>query len=192
LILANAPDQVGVYLGLTATRMNAADAIHVGFADSFVPQQDWPALIARLEDTGDPDLIGAAADQPDDATLPSLATETSRLFAGVSLDEIRATLEADGSDLATSALKKMSRNSPLSMAVFVEMMRRLRGQQIEDALEMEYCFVSRSMQHGDFLEGIRAAIIDKDRDPKWQHSWPDVVPEADVERMLAATGFSLR
>jgi enoyl-CoA hydratase/carnithine racemase len=192
LILANAPDQVGVYLGLTATRMNAADAIHVGFADTFVPQQDWPALIVRLEDTGDPDLIGAAADHAEDATLPSLASETSRLFAGASLDDIRATLEADGSDLATSSLKKMSRNSPLSMAVFVEMMRRLRGKQIEDALEMEYCFVSRSMQHGDFLEGIRAAIIDKDRNPKWQHPWPDMVPETDVERMLAATGFSLR
>ena len=179
------------YLGLTATRMNAADAIHVGFADMFVPEQDWPALIATLEESGDPDQIRAAAGSPEAGALNGSAADTARLFHGATLTDIQAALQADGSDFAAAALKKMSRNSPLSMAVFVEMMQRLRGRHIEDALELEYCFVSRSMEHGDFLEGIRAAIIDKDRNPKWQHQWPDPVPDADVSRMLGATDFSL-
>lgn len=192
LILANAPDNLGVYLGLTATRMNAVDAIHVGFADTFVPQDQWPGLIERLEQTGDPSEISAAAETPVDATLPEVSGQVARLFAGDTLAAIRETLEADGSELAGSALKKMSRNSPLSMAVFVEMMRRLKGREIEDALEMEYRFVSRSMEHGDFLEGIRAQIIDKDRNPKWRHPWPEDVPQADVDLMLAETDFALR
>lgn len=192
LILANAPDNLGVYLGLTATRMNAADAIHVGFADTFVPQETWPGLIARLEQTGNPAEIRADAEPPTDATLPGLAVETARLFAGETLAKIRTTLEADGSELAAASLKKMSRNSPLSMAVFVEMMRRLKGRQIEDALETEYRYVSRSMEHGDFLEGIRAQIIDKDRNPKWRHPWPADVPQADVDLLLAETDFALR
>lgn len=192
LILANAPDRLGLYLGLTATRMNAADAIHVGFADTFVPQEAWPDLIARLEETGDAGLIAAAAQTPPEGALGGAAEQTARLFAADTLDAIRTALEADGSEFAQSALKKMSRNSPLSMAVFIEMMTQLRGKEIEDALELEYCFVSRSMEYGDFLEGIRAQIIDKDRNPKWQHEWPDAVPQADVDRMLAETGFSLR
>lgn len=191
LILANAPDHLGAYLGLTATRMNAADAIHVGFADTFVPEADWPALIAKLEATGDPAVIAEAGQTAEAPSLPALASDTARLFKAKTLDGIRATLEADGSDFAAAALKKMSRNSPLSMAVFVEMMHRLQGQRIEDALELEYCFVSRSMEHGDFLEGIRAAIIDKDRKPEWQHQWSAPVPQSDVDRMLADTGFSL-
>ncbi|MEM7211510.1 MAG: enoyl-CoA hydratase/isomerase family protein [Pseudomonadota bacterium] len=192
LILANAPDRLGVYLGLTATRMNAADAIHVGFADTFVPQEDWPTLIARLEETGDPGLIAAASRTPPDGALGAVSGQTAQLFATDTLDGIRTALEADGSEFAQAALRKMSRNSPLSMAVFIEMMARLRGKEIEDALELEYCFVSRSMEHGDFLEGIRAQIIDKDRTPKWQHQWPEPVPQEDVDRMLAETGFSLR
>ena len=187
LILANAPDNLGIYLGLTATRMNAADAIHVGFADTFVPQEHWPALIAQLEATGDANQIEAAAQPAADATLPQLADQTARLFAGDTLAAVRETLEADGSDLAAGALQKMSRNSPLSMAVFVEMMHRLRGREIEDALEMEYRYVSRSMEHGDFLEGIRAQIIDKDRNPKWQFA-DMTVPASAVSRMLMPLG----
>lgn len=191
LILANAPDNLGIYLGLTATRMNAADAIHVGFADTFVAQEQWPALIARLEETGDAAEITAAAQTPAGATLPELADQTARLFSGNTLAAIRATLEADGSEFATAALKRMSRNSPLSMTVFVEMMHRLQGREIEDALELEYRFVSRSMEHGDFLEGIRAQIIDKDRNPSWRHPWPADVPQKDVDLMLAETRLIL-
>lgn len=191
LILANAPDNLGTFLGLTATRMNAVDAIHVGFADTFVPQEQWPALIARLEETGDAAEITAAAQTPAGATLPELAGQTARLFSGNTLGAIRAALEADGSEFATAALKRMSRNSPLSMTVFVEMMRRLQGREIEDALELEYRFVSRSMEHGDFLEGIRAQIIDKDRNPSWRHPWPADVPQKDVDLMLAETGLIL-
>ncbi|MEM9060379.1 MAG: enoyl-CoA hydratase/isomerase family protein [Pseudomonadota bacterium] len=191
LILANAPDRVGVFLGLTATRMNAADAIHVGFADHYIPEGKWPEVIARLAETGDPTAITDAAQAPEGGTLTEIAGQTATLFEGADLSAIRAELEADAGDLATDALKKMSRNSPLSMAVFVAMMQALRGREIEDALEMEYRFVSRSMEHGDFLEGIRAQIIDKDRDPTWQHQWPRDVPEADVACMLAETEFSL-
>ena len=60
-ILANAPGRLGEYLGLTAARMNAGDAIHAGFADYYIPEDTWPALIAQLEDTGDWSLIDTAS-----------------------------------------------------------------------------------------------------------------------------------
>ena len=81
----------------------------------------------------------------------------------------------------------MARNSPLSMAVSVEILSRLAANPqatVRDALDLEYLFVSRSMSDGDFLEGIRAQIIDKDRDPRWRHPWPADVPEEDVALMF--------
>ena len=72
------------------------------------------------------------------------------------------------------------------MACTVEIIHRLRGPSlsIEKALDMEYRFTFRAMEHGDFLEGIRAAIIDKDRSPNWQY--------ADMNVPLAATAKMLR
>ena len=72
------------------------------------------------------------------------------------------------------------------MACTVEMLHRLRGSDdITRALDLEYRFTSRSMEHGDFLEGIRAAVIDKDRSPNWRHDSLSSVALADVSRMLA-------
>ena len=58
---------------------------------------------------------------------------------------------------------------------------------IREALELEYRVSHRIMEHGDFLEGIRAAIIDKDRNPRWRHR-PDTVPPEAVEALLAPLG----
>ena len=97
-------------------------------------------------------------------------------------------LKSDGSDFAMKALSAIKRNSPLAMAVAVEMIHRLRGaRDIERALGLEYRFTYRAMEHGDFLEGIRAAIIDKDRTPKWKHTL-DKVPAVDVSFMLRPLG----
>ncbi|HSF63400.1 MAG TPA: enoyl-CoA hydratase/isomerase family protein, partial [Paracoccaceae bacterium] len=59
---------------------------------------------------------------------------------------------------------------------------------IRRALEMEYRFTFRAMERADFLEGIRAAIIDKDRNPRWRHAAPDAVPAAEVARLLMPLG----
>ena len=187
LLLALAPANTGVYLALTAARMGAADAIWAGFADHYIQEGGWPTLIAELELTGDPGLITKAARQPPAGTLANLADQTERLLAGRTLAEIRVALQSDGSDFAADMLKRMARNAPLSMAVIVEIMARLNANPsvtVRDALDLEYLFTARSMQNGDFLEGIRAQIIDKDRNPKWRHPWPADVPADDIDRML--------
>ena len=69
------------------------------------------------------------------------------------------------------------------------MIRRLRGHaSMRAALALEYRFTFRSMEHADFLEGIRAAIIDKDRNPRWRHPGPEAVTAEEVDRMLAPLG----
>ncbi|MBV7392914.1 3-hydroxyisobutyrate dehydrogenase [Mameliella sp. DP3N28-2] len=187
-VLAQAPGRLGEYLGITAARMGPGDAIHAGFADRFHPEADWPALKQALIDSGDLAALGDAPTPPDSA-LAAQQAEIDRLFDGEALKDVLNTLRNSDSELAQKGLKTMSRNAPLSMAVTLEMIHRLRGPglDIRKALELEYRVSHRIMQQGDFLEGIRAAIIDKDKSPKWRHDL-DSVPLIDVSKMLMPLG----
>ena len=189
LLLALAPGRLGEYLGLTATRMGAADAIHAGFADMFIPEQKWPQIIDTLARSGDVSVLDPAVEEPPAGTLEAAQPEIEALFAGEGLEDIRRAVSHDGGDLAQDAAKKMGRNSPLAMACTVEIIHRLRGPSanMEKALDFEYRYTFRAMEHGDFLEGIRAAIIDKDRNPQWQFADRDV-PVSAVAKMLQPLG----
>ncbi|MFG6590992.1 enoyl-CoA hydratase/isomerase family protein [Sulfitobacter sp. 1A12157] len=189
LLLAHAPGRMGEYLGLTGARMGPADVLHAGFADCFIPEDQWPALIAQLEENGDPFILDRAATTPPPSKLAEVQEEVDHLFAPENLEKIEATFSISESAFATETLKTLRRNSPLSMACTLEMLRRLRGPGIGmvPALQQEYRFTARSLEKGDFIEGVRAAIIDKDRSPNWQHADWDV-PQADVDAMLAPLG----
>ncbi len=189
LMLALAPGRCGEYLACTAARMGPADAIYAGFADHFVPEDRWEELKARLAGTGNADLVGAAAEPAPEGQLAARQPDIDRTFGGERLGDIVRALKTDGTDFARDALARLSKNSPLSMACAVETIHRLRGApSMERALDLEYRFTHRAMEHGDFLEGIRAAIIDKDRSPKWRHADPEAVPMAEVARMLMPLG----
>lgn len=186
LLLARAPDALGRYLGTTGARMGPGDAIHAGFADRYLPGDGWDAARRLLCDTGDPAAVNALFRAAPPAPLAARQTQIDRLFAGRSLGDVIAALRADTGDFAADALQRMARNSPLAMACAIEIQNRLgRGDPtILDALDLEYRFVARAMQHGDFLEGIRAAIIDRDRDPRWRNGLDGVAADR-VAAMLA-------
>jgi enoyl-CoA hydratase/carnithine racemase len=189
LILSRSPGWLGVYLGTTAGRMEAGDAILAGFADHFIPRESWGDLIRMLEASGDAGLVASHGQTPPRSAMAALQPQINRHFAVPDLAAILASLRMADDDFARDSLKAMERNSPLSMACTTEMIHRLRARpsSIRDALKLEYRFTWRAMQHGDFLEGIRAQIIDKDRNPRWQH--PDmIVPAEAVSRMLEPLG----
>ncbi len=189
LLLARAPGRLGEYLGITAARMDASDAIYCGFADNYVSELHWPSLITTLEQTGDPLAIDAQSTTPPQDPVLDLQPQIDIHFMGENLIDILNSLRADDSPFSVDALKKLARNSPLSMACAVEMIHRLRGPtaDIRKALELEYRFTHRAMEHGDFLEGIRAAVIDKDRKPAWQHSL-ETPPSLAASKMLMPLG----
>ncbi|MEJ6401667.1 enoyl-CoA hydratase/isomerase family protein [Yoonia sp. 2307UL14-13] len=155
LILAKAPGACGEYLGLTGDRMDAGDAIYAGFADHYVPQDDWETLKAQLAETGE-------------AVIPKHPTPESRL------QKWQPDLDAyfiSGSDSdATQRFDKLSaRNAPLAQAVCRKILAAVReNPDIQTALNHEFRYTYRCVAQGDFIEGIRAAIIDRDKSPKWQ------------------------
>ncbi|VAW03679.1 3-hydroxyisobutyryl-CoA hydrolase, partial [hydrothermal vent metagenome] len=188
LILANAPGHWGEYLGTTAARMGPADAILAGFADHYINIQKWPDLIQSLEKSGDTSQISTQSEAPPQGVMSGLTDQINAIFSGHSLPDILTTLRNTDSDFARETFKSLSRCSPLSAACTIEMIRSLRGTtDIRAALKLEYRFTSRASEHADFIEGIRAAIIDKDRAPNWRYTL-DTLPQSAITAMLAPLG----
>ncbi|MFT6273799.1 MAG: enoyl-CoA hydratase [Dinoroseobacter sp.] len=189
LLLARAPGRLGEYLGTMATRMDAGDAIHVGFADYFVRQADWPSLVTQLCENGDPDAVDRAAQTAPDSMLAAHQDEIDDLFGGETLGDILRLLDRADTPFTQTALKTLNRNAPLPMASAIELIHRARTRDdIFAALGQEFRYVWRAAEQGDFVEGIRAAIIDKDRKPVWKHATPAAVKPHEVSAMLRPLG----
>jgi len=186
-ILARAPGALGVYLGLTGARMGPGDSMRAGFADMFIPQDHWEGRKAQLVATGDVSVLEAAP--APQATLAAHKDEIDAAFASESLPAIAQAIAQIDSAFAAKALQALQRNSPLAMACAIAMLKRLgRQSSMREALAQEYRFTWRAMEHADFLEGIRAAIIDKDRSPRWRHATLADVTKAEVGAMLTTLG----
>lgn len=189
LILARAPGHCGEYLGLTGDRMDAGDAIYAGFADHFVPQELWSDLKGKLKMHGDPSAIFEIATHPPRPRLADWQSEIDTVFASETLQAIYEAMPSNSGPAIAQSRKLMDRNAPLAMAVGAQIIKAARaGGTIETALDREFRYTFRCVEQGDFIEGIRAAIIDRDRSPAWQHrSWRDVT-ESDVLQMTASLG----
>jgi enoyl-CoA hydratase/carnithine racemase len=182
-LLADAPGQTGIYLGLTATRMSPGDAIYAGFADSYVPSEKLLGLAEALR-KDDIEIIPNFAGKPPPSKLEELRPMIDLHFGKSSLGEIVASLESAGGSWEHSTLAALRRVSPFSAAAAFEALRRARQtHDIESCLATEYRFAWRSLEGHDFFEGIRAAVIDKDRKPEWR---PPRIEEVTPESVAAA------
>lgn len=185
LILARAPGRTGEYIGMTGARLGPGDAIYAGFADYYIPQEEWPALVIRLCEIADVSAIDALAVPAPESTLPALQSDIDAAFAGATLGDILRGLAGDDGGFSQKTQKALRRGSPLAVAATLELVKRARGAKgIRAALNQEYRFTHRSAEEGDFIEGIRAQIIDKDRNPQWKHTQAENLNPMDVTRML--------
>ncbi|MFO8126371.1 enoyl-CoA hydratase/isomerase family protein, partial [Yoonia sp.] len=189
LLLAKAPGHCGEFLGLSGDRMDAGDAIYAGFADHHIPQEAWDTLKQRLIATGDTQAVESAQHAAPAARLAGWQGEIDGCFAGATLGDIYRAMPADPGPAIAHVRKLMDRNAPLAMAVATKIIQAAREDlRIKSALDREFRYTYRCVAQGDFIEGIRAAIIDRDRAPKWQHrSWQDVAA-ADVAAMTKDLG----
>ncbi len=191
------PGRVGRYLALTGTRIKAADALYCGFATHYVPHERTAELTAALTALGwQKDRAAAQADEviarfasdPGPARLARLQKDIDRCFAGDSVEAIVAALERETVDWAKEALAAIGRASPLSLKITFRQLELGRGMDIEQALALEYRMTQHVMAGHDFFEGIRAALVDKDQKPRWQHAALGAVSAAEVEGHFASLG----
>ena len=187
LLLANAPGHLGEYLALSGDQMQAGDAIFAGFATGFIPITKWPMAIKELVNSGTTDVIDQASETPETGKLKQAMAEIDLHYDGASAVEIANNVSQ--SDTIDHLDAKLLRACPLSAACAIELIHMVRKKPtIEYALQMEYRFTSRSASDGDFIEGIRAAVIDKDRKPHWRHDSIGDVTLNEVSHMLSPLG----
>lgn len=189
-LLSRAPGEVGTYLGLTGARMGAADAIFAGFADRLIERELWPALLEQLAGAQTRASVLAAiasADAGDagPALLAGLRPDIDRHFAGRTVEAIVASLRHGSSEFAERTLKTLSGRCPMSLKVSLAALRHARTlPSLVACLGMESRMVLAMAARPDFLEGIRAAVIDKDQRPKWSPAALADIDEESVRRIV--------
>jgi enoyl-CoA hydratase len=189
-LLPRAPGEAGTYLGLTGEPMDAADAIHAGFADRMIRTVDLPTAIADLSDlapgAGDADVRAALARssaEPGPSRLSARAAVIDRCFAFDTVEAILSALDADGSDFAAAAKATLLAKAPASLVLTLRLLRLGRAApRLEVCLEREFHASLALLSEGDFREGIRAAVIDKDRNPRWSSATLAEVDPARIAR----------
>ena len=195
-LLSRSPGELGTYFGLTGATMNGPDAIHARFADAVVPSAKWPelreALTGLRPGTKSPEVDKLIAGFATGATAGPVAAEQAKIdrwFAHDRMEDIIAALRADGSELALATLKTLNEKSPRGMVVTLKLLRLARTSKLlEECLVREYRAALEVFASDDFREGVRAAVIDKDRNAKWSPPRiEDVKPEI-LARYLADIG----
>ena len=170
-LLARAPGESGVYLGLSGEVMRAADAIYARFSDVHVPSSKLGRLVERLVDPAGgavEDVLGDLAEPAGASELERRQGDIERAFGGATVEAILAALAAMGGEWADKTMAILQQKSPKSSKLALSAIRNARGlRSLEDALIVEYRLTVRLFEDGEFPEGVRALIIDKDRKPKW-------------------------
>jgi len=191
------PGRAGLYLALTGKRIGAADCLYCGFATHYVPSARLNELVAALAaiqfhpGTARAQIdatIARFAAEPGAASLPAIQPEIDRAFAGKSIEAILAALDRERADWAKEARDAMARAAPLSLKITLRQLQLGKGMSVDQALTLEYRLTQHVMAGQDFFEGIRAALVDKDNKPRWQHAAPEDVGEGEVESYFASLG----
>jgi enoyl-CoA hydratase len=185
-LLSHSPGEIGTYFGLTGQTMNGPDAIHAGFADAVVPSAKLAALREALTKVRPgvtsaevKILIAGFATGETAGPVAAMQGKIDAWFAHDRMEDIVAALQRDGSELALSTLKTLNEKSPRGMVATLKLLRLARtARSLEECLVREYRAALEVFASDDFREGVRAAVIDKDRSPKWSPPRiEDVTPE---------------
>ena len=184
LLLAQTPGRCGEYLALSGTRLTAPDCLYAGLCDQHITAMDVGQFLQdgilppKEAQQGDTDTMT-------NSLLAKRQDEIDEAFSADTVEQILSRLETLGSDWALETADLLQSNAPLSMATTLSLVRAARQHQsLRCALQDEYRFVSRATQIGsEFLEGTRAAIIDKDRHPNWRYPTMSSLPTDVVQEM---------
>jgi enoyl-CoA hydratase len=171
-LLAHAPGETGIYLGLTGERMRGAGTMYARFADTFVPSSrlaDLAKALSEIQNSSEVDsVIARFSEAPPPSDLASHAREIDATFCFDSVEKIRDALASMNTEWSRKTLEELDRRSPLALKLTLAAIRNARTlPSLEAALNVEYRLTVRLLEHGEFLEGVRALLVDKDKAPKW-------------------------
>jgi enoyl-CoA hydratase/carnithine racemase len=198
--LSRLAGSLGTYLALTGVQIRAADALYAGLADHYMPRAAADRLEAELAalswmDSGNDGGLAAVtavirglAGQAAPAPLAALRPAIDLHFAAATIPALLQSLESESrpefSEWATQTLDLLNTRSPTLLAVTLEQLQRGKSMTLAECFRMELGLVRQCFIQGDFIEGVRAMIIDKDNAPTWRPPYIDEVTDADVAAMF--------
>jgi enoyl-CoA hydratase len=187
--LSRLPGRLGRFLALTGARLDGVECLWAGLATHYLPHERLEEAKARIaEHPGR--IAGILAELsvvPPDARIERNASRIAKLFASDRYEDILAALEAEGSEWALKELATLSAKSPQACKVALrELATSAKLTDFADEMRMEYRIASRVLTRPDFAEGVRALIVDKTNDPKWNPARPEGVSDALLDTIFAA------
>lgn len=186
--LSRLPGRVGQFLALTGARLDGAECKLLGLATHYVPAERVPGLKAAIaaEPGTAETLLNEAEIDPPEARIAGNLERIDRLYASDDFEEILAALEADGSDWAQTELATLRAKSPQACKVSLRILYDgALMQDFADEMRQEYAAATRVVQRHDFVEGVRALLVDKDNRPTWEPARPEDVTEHMLDRIFA-------
>jgi enoyl-CoA hydratase len=189
--LPRLPGETGMWLALTGARLRGADCLVLGIATHLVEsgrvaELKEQLLSAHPREGGDERIKEALAgleSAPGPAPIAAQRSDIDRMFGGDSVEAIFAALATDPSDWAKAQLETLKTKSPQTLKVaYRELRQGARMASFAEEMAVEYRIGARVVQRRDFIEGVRAVIVDKDNAPRWDPATLEGVTEA----MLAA------
>jgi len=191
-LLPRAPGEAGTWLGLTGLAVDAPDALHAGFADHCVASSALPVLIDAIA------ALPASASAADvHALIKTMAPDAGesrraanrdvidRAFAGDTVEEILQVLAKESGEFAAESAGVIAGRSPTSLKLTLRLLRAGRtSADLAECLNRELGACLGILYNHDFYEGVRAAVIDKDRNPKWSPASLAEVRSSDIDRFF--------
>ena len=175
------------FLALTGARLDGAECVALGLATHYIPSDRLEAVKRQLIEVPEhvEAILRKASVEPPPARIVSNYAIIDRCFASDRFEDIIAALEADGSDWAKKELNTLRGKSPTACKVSLRLLVESPMQfHFLDEMRMEYAVVVRMFRHPDFIEGVRALLIDKDNAPRWDPPTPEGVTDEMIERIF--------
>ncbi|MER6990925.1 enoyl-CoA hydratase/isomerase family protein [Saccharopolyspora hirsuta] len=183
-LLSRTPGELGTHLALTGTPIGGADAVHCGIADHFVDSANLPGLIDALAGGQVDEVLRKFAEPTPEAPLAAQREWIDAAYSADSVEEVLRRLRERPEAAAGEAAEVIEQKSPTSLKVTLKALRSDYAS-LEEALTQEYRLAMACVRIGDFVEGVRATLVDKDRNPRWSPAALSEVDDARVAEFFA-------
>jgi enoyl-CoA hydratase len=192
-LLSRAPGSLGLHVALTGAPFSGADAIALGFADHYVPHDKLDKFSRAIVTDGVERALSIHTIEPPPSQLAVQRDWIDECYAGDTVADIVAALRGHDAGAANDAATVIATRSPIALSVTLEAVRRAaKLDTLEDVLTQDYRVSSASLRSHDLMEGIRAQLVDKDRNPRWSPASLTEVSAADVEAYFAPVDDDLK
>jgi enoyl-CoA hydratase len=186
-LLSRTPGSLGLHAALTGAPFSGPDAIALGFADHFVPHEQIQDFAEAVVNDGHQDALNSYAQEPPPSDLLAQRDWIDTCYAGNTVADIVADLRRQETERADAAADLIATRSPIALAVTLTAVRRAAHlQSLEEVLQQEFRVSAASLKSHDFVEGIRAQLVDKDRNPAWSPASLELVDDAAIDAYFAS------